>query len=79
MAGENGGTGQSANSGIDILICTDGITFQLAAQNIVKPRPGQYHVRTPGLHPTDDFIVYYAESADPDGTNNHIRIMEWSP
>ncbi|CAF1246168.1 unnamed protein product [Adineta steineri] len=79
MAGENGGNRQEVNSGIDVLISTDGITFLLAAQNIVKPRPGQYHVRTPGLHPTDDFIVYYAETIDPNSMKNQIRVVQWSP
>jgi hypothetical protein len=78
MVGEKAGNGQGADSGIDFLTSSDGVTFQLAAANIVQPRAGELHVRTPGLHPSIDSIVYYAETNDANSMHNQIRVVQWS-
>jgi len=62
---------------IDYLTSADGFTWQLIGDGIIKPRAGKVTVRTPTPHPTNHHIVYYAETANPNSTQNKMLSVQW--
>ena len=76
---EGVGNRLEATSGLSFFRSDDssGTTFHIVTANIVVPRAGQYHVRTPGLMTEDAQIIYYAETVDPLAMQNQIRVVQW--
>lgn len=75
MVAEN--IGDNPASQIDYLYSTNGIDWFFAQMIITAP--AGHSVRTPAMHPSTAYYIYYGCSPTRDGMSNQICFEDWSP
>ena len=76
MVAEN--IGDLPASQIDYLYSVNGIDWILGQAGIITAPTGG-SVRTPTMHPSTAYYIYYGCAATRDGMSNQICFEDWSP
>lgn len=68
----------NASTFIDYLYSWDGLTWYMGQSHIIESEAGG-SVRTPSMHPSTAYYVYFGCSDTRDGMGNQVCFKDWSP